>query len=141
MFTSSSLPTCAQCFYHFIRMSVLRDCVQPPVAENPMNGDLTKQQFHLPQLRSLGQVDGLAGSSMMPSETPAPTVILLSPLSLAFVLRLVPHGSKMAASALASPPASSWEREAKEQTRKACTVWACSYPQSLPGWPSQGFYS
>lgn len=117
----------------------VRDCVQLPVAENPINDNLTKQQFHLPQLRSLGRVDGLTGSSMMPSETPAPNVVLLSHLSLAFVLRMVPHGSKMAASPPVSPPASSWDQEAKEQMRKACTIWACSYPKNFPGWPTQGF--
>lgn len=119
----------------------VRDCVQLPAAENPINGDLTGQQSHLPQLRCLGQVDGLVGGSVVSSETPPPTDVLLSHLSLAFVLRPMPHVSKMAASPPASPPASSWEREAKEQMRKACTMWAFFYLKSFSGWPTQGFCS
>lgn len=55
----------------------------------------------------------------MPSETQAPSIFLLSRLSLALVLRLVPHGSKMATLTPASPPASFPGRK-KEQKTKAC---------------------
>lgn len=53
----------------------------------------------------------------MPSETQAPSIFLLSRLSLALVLRLVPHGSKMATLTPASLPASFPGRKKNKRQR------------------------
>ena len=133
--------------HHFAHICVLflslhqnervRDCVQLPVAENPFGGALTKSSF---LCLCFGVWDEQVGwqALQVPSETLAPAVILFCHLSVAFVLKLVPHGSKMAASAPASPPASSCYREAEEQKRKVCASWACSYLKGFSGWPTHG---
>lgn len=71
MFTFLSLPKCARCFLSFHQNKSVRDCVQLPAAENPINSGLTKQQLYLSRLRSLGKADGLTDSSTVPSETQA----------------------------------------------------------------------
>lgn len=52
----------------------VKDCVQLLVAENPINSDLTKQQFYLFWVRILGQADGLTGGCTVLSGTPAPSL-------------------------------------------------------------------
>lgn len=64
-------------FFSFHQESV-RDAIWLPLAGSPGKGDRTKQQK-----RSLGQVAGLTGGSLMFSETQAPSVFLLRCLSLA----------------------------------------------------------